>query len=52
MTDFLTSFNYTMDSEDHSRSGIVTPESLGGRARFGLNSVAHPKLLRVRALAR
>ena len=29
MTDFLTSFNYTMDSEDHSRSGIVTPEPLG-----------------------
>jgi hypothetical protein len=44
MTDFLTSFNYTMDSEDASRSGIVTSEPLGGKARFGLNSIAHPEL--------
>jgi lysozyme family protein len=41
---FEISFNYVLDSEDATRSGRVTPEPNGGRARLGINSVYHPEM--------
>jgi lysozyme family protein len=41
---FEVAFNYVLDSEDSTRSGVVTPEPNGGRARLGINSVYHPEM--------
>lgn len=38
-------FLFTMHNEDSSLSGVVTPEPNNGKARFGVNSVAHPEAI-------
>jgi len=45
MADFKTAFLRTMAFEDDpTHPGRVTPEPHGGRARLGVNSLAHPEL--------
>lgn len=43
MADFEQAFQYVMNNEDRGLTGRVTPEPKGGKARFGINSVAHPE---------
>lgn len=38
-------FYFTMRNEDSSFSGVVTPEPKGAKARFGINSLAHPEAI-------
>lgn len=49
MADFSIAFNYLMDSEDATRSGVVTDdpslEHPEAKARFGINSGAFPEAL-------
>lgn len=45
MADFKTSFLRTLSFEDdQSHPGKVTPEPHNGRARLGINSIAHPNI--------
>lgn len=45
MADPNIAFLFTMHNEDSTLSGVVSPEPNGGKARFGVNSVAHPEAL-------
>jgi len=44
MGDYNIAFSFLMDDEDRRRSGVVTDEPNGGKARFGINSIAHPEV--------
>jgi len=45
MADFLPAFQNTLKWEDSKlHPGVVTPEPHNGRARLGINSIAHPDL--------
>lgn len=44
MAEFQPAFENTLKYEDSIPSGEVTPEPKGGRARFGINSIAHPNM--------
>jgi lysozyme family protein len=44
MADYNVAFSFMMDDEDWKRSGVVTDEPNGGKARFGINSLAHPEV--------
>lgn len=44
MAAFEFAFDAMMRHEDSTLSGIITDEPNGGRARFGINSVAHPEV--------
>ena len=46
MANFNTAFMVVMRNEDPDLSGVVTPEPHGGKARFGINSLAHPEAVR------
>lgn len=43
MADVNLAFTFVMKNEDSTLSGKVTPEPKGGKARFGVNSLAHPE---------
>jgi len=49
VADVNLSFEYTMDREDRTRSGKITPDPTAkdpkALARFGVNSAAHPELI-------
>src|SRR6185312_15984467 len=49
MADYSQAFEYLMDDEDRSRSGVIVcdpePAAPAARARFGLNSYWHPDLM-------
>lgn len=44
MADFQQAFAFMIPHEDFSGKGEVTPEPKGGKARYGINSIAHPDL--------
>lgn len=44
MANFQTACDYTLDHEDRARAGRIEPEPCGGKARFGVNSLAHPEM--------
>jgi murein L,D-transpeptidase YcbB/YkuD len=44
MADFKTAFEYTMNFEDRARSGVVTEEPNGAKARLGINSKYNPDM--------
>lgn len=44
MAGFEQALNYTMKFEDATRSGVVSDEPNGAKARFGINSHAHPEM--------
>lgn len=43
MAQFSIAFDYVIRNEDSELSGIVINEPNGGKARFGVNSVFHPR---------
>jgi len=43
MADVDLAFTFVMKNEDSTLSGKVTPEPNGAKARFGVNSLAHPE---------
>lgn len=45
MADFETACVHLLKIEDPELKGEVVPEPKGGKARFGINSIAHPELL-------
>jgi len=45
MASVLHGFIFTMKNEDPALSGVVVPEPRGAKARFGVNSIAHPEAL-------
>lgn len=49
MADFIIAFNFVLDNEDSTRSGVVTKDPTDDDpkaiARFGINSASHPEAL-------
>lgn len=45
MANYEESFQFMMRNEDAKLSGVISDEPNGGKARFGINSVAHPEAL-------
>lgn len=46
MASFEMAFEYMIRHEDAKLAGIVTEEPHGAKARFGINSLAHPEAVR------